>query len=220
MGITLKTPITWTNIKKHMTYNWWKYILAIILVGFGVDMLFTVTRYVVPDEKKVEVYVYGYLAEDPFNEYLQKVWDEEIPEMESVSGLVIMPDEQYGDMVLQVRLMANEGDIYILPREQFMNVADNGFMMDLETDDEIASIISEKNLSVQTGKRTVEGKNGAHLYGIPISQLPGLQQYVLTEDGFVCVYVANGNEENVLRLMRRLVRDMAEAPVENSVAAE
>ena len=220
MGITLKTPITWTNIKKHMTYNWWKYILAIILVGFGVDMLFTVTRYVVPDEKKVEVYVYGYLAEDPFNEYLQKVWDEEIPEMESVSGLVIMPDEQYGDMVLQVRLMANEGDIYILPREQFMNVADNGFMMDLETDAEIASIISEKNLSVQTGKRTVEGKNGAHLYGIPISQLPGLQQYVLTEDGFVCVYVANGNEENVLRLMRRLVRDMAEAPVENSVAAE
>ena len=216
----MKTPITWANIKKHMTYNWWKYILAIILAGFGVDILFTVTRYVVPDEKKVEVYVYGYLAEDPFNEYLQKVWDEEIPEMESVSGLVIMPDEQYGDMVLQVRLMANEGDIYILPREQFMNVADNGFMMDLETDDEIASIISEKNLSVQTGKRTAEGQNGAYLYGIPISQLPGLQQYVLTEDGFVCVYVANGNEENVLRLMRRLVRDMAEAPVENSVAAE
>lgn len=216
----MKTPITWANIKKHMTYNWWKYILVIILAGFGVDILFTVTRYVVPDEKKVEVYAYGYVADEPFNEYLKGIWEEETPEMEAVSAMAIMPDEQYGDMVLQVRLMANEGDIFILPREQFMNTADNGFMMDLETDAEIASLISEKNLSVQTGRRTVEGKDGAHLYGIPVSQLPGLQQFVLAEDGFVCVYVANGNEENVMRIMRRLVRDMAEAPAENTVSAE
>lgn len=216
----MKTPITWANIKKHMTYNWWKYILVIILAGFGVDILFTVTRYVVPDEKKVEVYAYGYVADEPFNEYLKGIWEEETPEMEAVSAMAIMPDEQYGDMVLQVRLMANEGDIFILPREQFMNTADNGFMMDLETDAEIASLIGEKNLSVQTGRRTVEGRDGAHLYGIPVSQLPGLQQFVLAEDGFVCVYVANGNEENVMRIMRRLVRDMAEAPAENTVPAE
>lgn len=216
----MKTPITWANIKKHMTYNWWKYILVIILAGFGVDILFTVTRYVVPDEKKVEVYAYGYVADEPFNEYLKGIWEEETPEMEAVSAEAIMPDEQYGDMVLQVRLMANEGDIFILPREQFMNTADNGFMMDLETDAEIVSLISEKNLSVQTGRRTAEGKDGAHLYGIPVSQLPGLQQFVLAEDGFVCVYVANGNEENVMRIMRRLVRDMAEAPAENTVSAE
>lgn len=216
----MKTLFTWTNIKKHLTYNWWKYILAIILAGFGIDILFTVTRYVVPEEKKVEVYVYGYMAEEPFNEYLKEVWEEEVPDMESVSGMLIMQDEQYGDMVLQVRLMANEGDIYILPREQFMNIADNGFLKDLETDEEISALLSEKSMSVQTGKRTAEGQSGPHLYGIPVSQLPGLQPYLYAQDGFVCMYVANGNEENVLRVLRRMLRDMAEAPAEISVPAE
>ncbi len=211
----MKTPINWANLKKHMTYNWWKYILAIVLAGFGVDMLFTITRYVVPDEKKVEIYAYGYMAEDPFNEYLKSIWEEETPEMESVSAMAIMPDDQYGDMVLQVRLMANEGDIYILPREQFMNTSDSGFMMDLESDTEIAAFLQEKGMSLQTGRRIVEGQTEPHLYGIPVSQLPGLQDYVATaEDGYVCIYVANGNDENVHRIFRRLLRDMAEEPAE------
>ena len=217
----MRTPLNWANLKKHMTYNWWKYILAIILAGFAVDILFTVTRYVVPEEKKIDIYVYGYMAEDPFNDYLTEIWQEETPEMESVSAMMIMPDEQYGDMILQVRLMANEGDIYILPREQFMNVSDNGFMKDLESDPEISALLNEKGMSLQTGRRVAEGETEAHLYGIPASQLPGLQQYVATaEDGFVCLYVANGNEENVLRFLRRFLRDMAETPAEILVPEE
>lgn len=221
MGQALKTSINWANLKKHMTYNWWKYVLAIILAGFGVDMLFTVTRYVVPDEKKVEIYAYGYIAEDAFNEYLKTIWEEETPEMESVSAMAIMPDEQYGDMVLQVRLMANEGDIYILPREQFMNTSDNGFMKNLESDAEITALLKEKEMSLQMGRRTAEGETEPHLYGIPVSQLPGLQDYVATtEDGYLCIYVANGNDENVLRIFRRLLRDMAEAPLEITEKAD
>ena len=88
----MKTRFNWTNFKKHLTYNWWKYILAAVLIGFGTDILFTVTRYVVPDEKKVEVYVYGFVAEDSMKEYMAKVGQEEMPDMEEMNPFTVFAE--------------------------------------------------------------------------------------------------------------------------------
>ena len=55
----MKTPVTSVRLKQHLTYNWWKYLL-IVLVAVGlVDLVYSVTAYRPPREKTVGFYIYG-----------------------------------------------------------------------------------------------------------------------------------------------------------------
>ena len=217
---TVKTRFNWANLKSHLTYNWWKYFLSAVLIAFGVSFLFTVTRYTVPEDKKIELYVYGYLAEDPMQQYMNTVREEEMPETEEMSCFVIMPDDQYVDMVLQVRLMTSEGDLYVFPKDQFFNISGNGFLKPLEQYPEVMSFLEEKGMNVSTGWRTAGESEESHLYGIPLSQLPTLQNYLYAEDGYLSIFVNNGNEENVVKFFLRFLRDMSEPLPEEMPAAE
>ena len=42
-------------LKNHMTYSWWKYAVLAAVCILGVNLVFTMTAYRVPEEKKVEV---------------------------------------------------------------------------------------------------------------------------------------------------------------------
>ena len=148
----MKTRFNWTNIKRHLTYNGWKYILAAVLIGFGIDMLFTTTRYVVPNDKKIEIYIYGYANDETLEQYMIETGKEETPDMEEMSCQVIMPDDQQADMVLQVRLMAQEGDIYIVPRDRFFSCSSVGFFAELDSYPEIMELIEEKDIKIAEAK--------------------------------------------------------------------
>lgn len=204
-----------------MTYNWWKYLLSAVLIGFGISLLFTMTRYSVPEDKKIELYVYGYVADEPMQQYLDTVHEEEFPEMEELSHLIVTPDEQYGDMVLQVRLMSSEGDIYVLPKDQFFNISSNGFLKPLDEEPEIMELLEEKGIKAQTGWHSYEEGSEKHLFGIPLSQLPLAGNYVYAKDGYISVFVNNQNEENVMKFFTRFLTDMSEPlPEEETAPAE
>lgn len=211
----MNTKLTRENLKRHLTYHWWKYVVAAVLGWFVVDILFTVTAYRSPEDKKVEVYVYGMLNEEGLNGYMEEVRKEILPDMEVASSQNILSDDTYGDMVLQVRMMAHEGDIYILPKESFLSYCSVGYFVPLDRDEELMKLLDEKKLNTQSGWRIVRDEetgatDGSHLYGIPVSQLPSLMQYAYAEDGYVCVSVVSGNEENVMKFLKRFVADMAE----------
>jgi len=220
----MKTPISKENIKRHMTYNWWKYLLTGILIVFGLDLFFTVSVYKSPEDKKVELYVYGYMNDEGIQTYLDQVHQTVLSDMEEVTAQCLISDETYGDMVLQVRMMAHEGDIYILPKETFVNYCRVGYFAPLENDEEIQAILEDKQINVQSGWRSIHDDDTnqdekPHLYGIPITQLYSLYQYVYVEDGYLCVSVVNGNEENTMKLFHTLLKDMSE-PVQQTEATQ
>ena len=208
----MKTPVTSRSLRQHFTYNWWMYLL-IALIAFGlVDLLYAVTAYRAPREKTVGFYVYGYMNDTSLTAYLDNVRETEMSDMEEITPVMLTVDDAYGPMQLLTYLSAGEGDVYLLPREQFLNYAMGGTMAALEDDEELMSLFNAAGVNLQSGwrKETETGEN--HLYGIPQDKLPGLSQYAYVQDGFLCVPLSGGNQENAMKFLRILCRDMISVP--------
>ena len=142
----MKTPVNKVTLKQHLTYNWWKYPLLFILTFFAVDLLYTTTAYRSPPEKKVEFYIYGYADQKALNEYMARVNQEQMPDMEVMDCLTLMDDDAYGPVQLTTYLAVAEGDLYLLPRDQFLTVASDGALLPLEDQTELMETLPVRPL--------------------------------------------------------------------------
>ena len=208
----MKTPVTSGKLKYHFAYNWWKYLLIAALAFGLVDLLYTVTAYRPPRDKTIGFYVYGYTNEQSLTEYLENVRKTEMPDMEEITSQMLIVDDSYGPMQLMTYMAVGEGDVYLLPREQFLSHAEGGAFVPLETDTELMALFDAAGVSLQSGWRrnTETGEN--HLCGIPLDKLPGLSRYAYAQDGFLCRVISGGNQENAAVFFRILCRDMIEKP--------
>lgn len=209
----MKTPVNASTLKQHFTYSWWKYLLALAAGIFLVDLIYTVTTPKVPEDKKIEFYVYGYANTESLNAYMEKVRQEQFPDQQEMRSVSLVPDDTYGPMQLVTYLAAREGDLYLLPRDQFLSLSANDAFMYLENDEELMAFFTDAGANLKRGWRTSESGE-THLVGIPVSFLPGLSSYAYAEDGFLCLLAAGGNEENTLKFFRILCQDMITAPAE------
>ena len=204
----MKTPLTSRSLKQHLTYGWWVYLLSALLAFGLIDLLYSVTAYRVPAEKKVEFYVYGLMNEERLTEYLDHVRETEMADMEQLSTLQMLDDQNYGPMQLMTYLAAGEGNLYLLPREEFLSYAAAGSLVPLEEDEELVALFDKAGVNLQAGWRRETETGETHLFGIPQSKLPGLSEYAWAQDGYLCVTVTTKNLENTMKLLRILCRDM------------
>ena len=149
----MKTPVSAESLRQHFTYNWWKYLLLAVIGFFAVDLLYTVTAPRIPEEKKVEFYIYGYSNQDQLDEYMAGVNRDYMPDMEFMGSHLITNDDTYGPMMLMTYMAAGEGDVYLLPRDQFLSLAAQGALLPLEDNRELMDWFNERGLSLQNGWR-------------------------------------------------------------------
>ncbi len=211
----MKTPINAQTLRQHLTYNWWKYALVIVLGTLAVNLYYTTSIYRPPEEKKVELYIYGMADESGLRQYMADVNTSRMPDMEEMNVVVMLQDESYGAAVLSTYMAAGEGDLYILPRDSFVSYASSGAFLPLEEDEELMALFNEREISLQSGWRRNSDEGVNHLYGIPVNKLPGLERYCRVEGGFLSVLTANRNDENVLKFLRILCGDMVDAQEES-----
>ena len=216
----MKTPINKQTLRQHLTYSWWKYLLMAALAFGAVDLLYTMTAYRVPEEKKVEFYVYGYADETKLNDYLEALRLSEMPDQEEISCQVMLDDGNYGPMQLMTYVAAHEGDVYLLSRDEFLSMASSGALMALEEDEALMDIFNSENISLQNGWRKNTESGETHLYGIPYDKLPGLAPYCYAQNGYLCVMISNLNDDNVMKFTRLLCREMIVPPPEAQESAE
>ena len=205
----MKTPVNSRTLKQHLTYNWWKYVLALIAGTFLVNLLFTVTNPRIPEDKRVDFYIYGYVSQERLQPYMDTVHREQMPDMESLSFVTMIPDDAYGPMQLTTYVAVQEGDLYLLPREQFLSLSGSGAFLPLEDQKDLMDFFTEKGLDLRRGWRTLQDSSETHLFGIPAEFLPDLSNFCLAEDGFLCVLINGGNAENTLKFLRILCDDMS-----------
>lgn len=208
----MKTPVNAQTLRHHMTYGWWKYLLVLLAGIFLVNLLFTVTTPRVPDEKRIDFYIFGYSDSEALNAYMEKIRLSEMPDMDLMTSVTSYPDETYGAMVLTTYIAANEGDLYLLSRDDFLSCAAYGTFLPLENDEALMSIFNNAGVDLRRGWRTLSESDETHLYGIPADLLPGLSAYCYAQDGFLTVTSFGGNDENSLKFFRILCRDMITAP--------
>ncbi len=219
----MKTPVTKERIQNHLTYSLWKYVLLAVAAVFGWNIIYSVTAYRPPEEKKVVLGVYAYGEEERINTYMEEIRQELLPEMEEMNAIYIMPDETYGAMILSARIAARECDMYVLPREQFQSYAAQGAYMPLEEMlPDLVADLEAAGISLSRGYRTYEETGEKHLYAIPCAELPGMQSMLYTDvsDMYIGVFFSTGNDENVLTFFERFIRDMMVEPEAAAAAAE
>ena len=203
----MDTPVTVRSLKHHFYYSWWKYLLVALLAFGLVDLLYTVTAYRSPAEKKVEFFVYGYMDQEKLTVYMENVRSSEMKDMEVMTPLQLMTDNYYGPMQLMTYMAAGEGDVYLLSRDEFVTGAAQGSYLPLEKDSELMTLFDQAGISLQNGWRRETETGESHLFGIPQNKLPGLSQYASAADGYLCIPVNGGNDENALKFLRILCRD-------------
>lgn len=203
----MKTPLNAKTLKNHLSYNWWKYLLAIIAGTFLVDLLFTVTAPKIPAEKEVQFFIYGYSNSEALTAYMDRIHETEMSDMESVTFSTLTMDSTYGPMQLTTYIAVGEGDLYYIPREEFLSYASGGAFCPLENDEELMEMFNAAGMNLRRGWRTLDGSDESHLFGIPADLLHGLMNYCYAEDGYLAVIVSGGNIENTMKFLRILVRD-------------
>ena len=208
----MKTPINAETLRHHLTYSWWKYVLVLIAGIFLVNLIFTVTAPRIPEDKRVDFYIYGLSDSESLNAYMEKIRSEEMPDMEIMTSLTMFPNDAYGPMQLMTYMSAQEGDVFLLTRDEFLSYASSGAFLPLEDDEELMGIFNEAGIDLRRGWRTLADSDETHLYGIPADMLPGLNALCYADNGFLTVTVYNGNQENVMKFLRILCRDMLVAP--------
>ena len=208
----MNTPLTSQSLKHHLAYNWWKYLL-IALISFGlVDLLYSVTAYRSPRDKTIGFFIYGYMDEQGLTAYMDNVRETEMSDMEEMRPQTLVDDAAYGPMQLMTYLAAGEGDVYLLPREEFLSNAASGALHPLENDAELISLFDTAGVSLQSGWRRNTETGETHLYGIPQDKIPGLGKYAFAQDGFLCIIISSGNADNAAKFLRILCRDTLTAP--------
>ena len=208
----MKTPVNARTLKNHFTYSWWKYLLTLIAGIFLVNLIFTVTAPRIPEDKRVDFYISGLADENAVNAYMEEIRTREMPDQESMSCVILTGDETYGAMQLATYMAAQEGDLYLLPRDDFLSYASGGAFLPLEENAELMAIFNQAGVDLRRGWRTLPDSDETHLYGIPADVLPGLNTMCYAENGFLAVLAFSRNDENVLKFLQCLCRDMITAP--------
>lgn len=174
--------LTKKKLKNHFAYNWWKYALSAAVSVMLVSVVFAVTEYRPPAEKKVEMYVLNsYMDTETFQ---QDFWPElqaRKPEQEALTVLNInLTDSSniYAPMQFSTYVAAQQGDLFLISRDEMLKITSDGAQDALvELTDYLKSGVIDAD-GIDLAKGTLDRGDGTTaVYAIPADTLTGLSQY-------------------------------------------
>lgn len=194
------------TLKNHWHYSWWKYLLLCVIGIFGVNLVFTMTAYRSPEEKKIEVYICNsYIDTVKLHEDLWPLIQAAAPDQEelSVMNIDLTSEDPYTRMQYTTYTAAQQGDVYLLPKHE----------ADMLAADSVEYAFVELSQYVESGVLNVDGMDLSRgmyvsstgeegLYGIPAHELYGLLDYYNDPAGSLFYVVTfSGNEENAVKTL-------------------
>lgn len=217
----MKTPISIKAIRQHFTYAWWKYALLAFLAIFGWNLIYTVTEYQPPADKRVDLFIFGVGDEELTDAYMESIRTTEMTDMEAMDSALLLVDDTYTPVQLTTYIAAGEGDLYMLPKDYFQNYASQAAFLPLEDVPGLVESLEAAGIDLDRGWRTAAESGEKHLYGIPMEQFPGLGAYVYSyQDCYLSVSVTNGNDANSFKFLLLFLEDMLDPPLEVTLPVE
>ncbi|MBR1709958.1 MAG: hypothetical protein IJ719_14210 [Clostridia bacterium] len=199
--------ITKSKLKTHFHYGWWKYLLALVISVFGISIVFDMTEYRPPEEKKTELYILnGYAEAETLEGVLWPLLKEACPEQELLTSMNInlLSEDIYVRMQYSTYLAAHQGDVMLMPLSEFHNLLlDEGAeTIFVELSPYIESgVIQVDGIDLSTGMaKATDGTEG--IYGIPADSLKGLEAYSCNPEGALLVSMSyGGNLDTAAKLI-------------------
>lgn len=217
--MTIRTPVDKTHIRNHLAYSGWKYALLAVLSIFCWSLIYTQTAYRSPQDKRIDVYIKSStVSTEMADKFMEPIWKSTVPSMEVVSSVSLLNSSDYSAvMQLQVYLAAGEGDIYILPAQDYRTYAASETFLQL--DDLIASgVINVDGINLDgasvmvvddyddEGSPIYTGEKG--VFGIPMDTLYAFMDGMQLDNRgmYMCIAANNQNDENVIPFFNALLQ--------------
>ena len=207
----MKTPLTIARIKAHLTYAWWQYALLAVLCVFGWNFFFTVSAYRPPEEKKITLYLYAYADTEPLQAWMNTAREERYPEQELFEVMQLSPDDSNGVVVLSTHLFSGEGDLIVLPRDQFYTYSRDGFFIPLEEIPGLTDAFAGAGINIDKGWRLLSNTESGEvsetrrLYGLSVKSIPLLSDAISQNtEFFIGIRIACGNEDTAVSVLKDL----------------
>lgn len=216
----LKTGLTRSELRHHLQYHGWQYLLAVGLSIMLVNLIYTQTAYRPPRDKRIVVYIQSsVVGAEQANAFLEPFWKAAVPAMESVEAVMLLPSSGENDYYANIRLVtylaAADGDLYLLNLADFKRLASQGAFLTLDLalsedglEGDHLNLAAGKVQPVESapdGSLTVTGE--PRLFGIPLSGLDSLAEGlgVAADQTVLSAAVNGGNVGNSLILLKALV---------------
>lgn len=232
------TRITKARLSTHLHYGKWVY-LAILAAGFFVtDLVYTMTEYRPPNERKVDIELVGSgivdtdrllpLASDALAAGQVDDATLEAVEFFQISYSGDPMTDVYGAQKFTVMTAAGEGDVYIVPKSLMERLwfeaaalplddyVSRG-LLDVSGLDLSACTLGAPGEASEDGQFTVNYAGETHLYAVPVGQWVGLADAGYpTQDTYAVVMHYSKNPETSVRVLQylrdRLVHSLPEVP--------
>ena len=214
----IKTPITAERVRNHLTYSIWKYAVLVALSLMGWSLIYTTTAYRSPQDKRIDLYVQTATAtNETMDAFIEPIWKEVVPEMETVSSVVLNTIDDYTTyMQLTAYMAAGEGDIYFLTDQYFKSMASSGALLELDglvadgTIDVGDIDLSKGYVAVVDAydDNNVAISSSRHLYGIPLETFYGFMSGMQLDNRglYATIIVTNQNDDNVIPFFNALLQ--------------
>ena len=195
--------LTKKRLKNHFAYNWWKYALSAAVSAMLVSIVFAVTAYRPPAEKKVELYVLnGYIDTETFQRDFWPELQARKPEQEELTVLNInLTDSSniYAPMQFSTYVAAQQGDLFLISRDEMRRITADGAQEALV---ELTGYL--KNGTLDRGDGTTA------VYAIPADTLTGLSQYGNDpKNSLLCIPMYTKNADSAAALIGLMLEKLA-----------
>ncbi len=214
----ISTPINKETVKHHLTYSSWKYLLMAVVVVMGWSLIYTTTAYRSPQDKRIDVYVQSNIgSSDTIDQFLEPIWKATVPQMESVSSVVLTIVDDYTSSVqLMAYMAAGDADIYFLTEQYFKSYASQGAFLPLEDLMESGALqlpdtdVSKGYINYVEEYDELDRpvKTSLHLYGIPLDDFYGFMSGMQVDNRglYAAITINNQNDDNVIPFFNALLQ--------------
>ena len=176
--------LTKKKLKNHLAYSWWKYALAAAVSTMLVSIVFAVTEYRPPDDKKVEFYVLNSYADtETMQADFWPLLQARKPEQEKLTVINInLTDSSniYAPMQFSTYVAAQQGDLFLISRDEMLKITSDGAqesLVELTPYLESGAIDAE---DIDLAKGTLDRGDGVFYPNIYVNNIP-LQGKTLDE---------------------------------------
>ena len=206
--------LTKKKLKNHFAYSWWKYALAAAVSAMLVSVVFAVTEYRPPAEKKVEFYVLNsYIDTETMQVDFWLLLQARKPEQEKLTVINInLTDSSniYAPMQFSTYVAAQQGDLFLISRDEMLKITSDGAeeaLVELTPYLESGAIDAG---DIDLAKGTLDRGDGTTaVYAIPADTLTGLSQYGNNpKDSLLCIPQYTQNADSAAALIELMLETL------------
>ncbi|SHF46991.1 hypothetical protein SAMN02746089_01977 [Caldanaerobius fijiensis DSM 17918] len=193
------------KILDHFYYEWWKYVVAILIILFVWNITSNYIYQKSIEGKKIEIYLVGPYLADSNLQHIKSRMLRDFPELKEIL-LSNIPMRGPEDMAAWQKVMtyigSQTGDIYVFDKDIFVQFAKRGAFLPLE------SYLKNGVLNIprdDTARGTVlsDLDKKDHVYGLPIDSLQKLNQMGFdTRDKFISVTAFSKKKDTSVKILR------------------